>query len=251
MLQSDLFHQYGLLFGAVLWGTLHGLTPHAHSWLVLLPFAIGGIKPRGMLRLALAFSAGLILTAAGTGALLGLLTSYIPEEGHRLVEIGLGGVLALAGLAIMFKPLSVHHAVDHICNEECQPGEVKALARTGTFGALFVLGAMSMLVPCPTNIWIYALPAVTQNPLVGMLVFTLYAVFTSLAITGVAVMMTRARPLVANLEKRGFRLVALRLGGLIVLGVGLWLLWLGTHEHEHEHEHEHSRSRPIVIVQQR
>ena len=51
----------GLLIGTILWGILHGLTPHGHSWLVLLPFALGGAKEKGMLRVAFFYSLGMVI----------------------------------------------------------------------------------------------------------------------------------------------------------------------------------------------
>lgn len=215
----------GLLLGAVLWGILHGLTPHGHSWLVLLPFALGGINRRGMLRMALAYSLGMVIAAAGTGALLGLIFSLIPEAWHHLLELAVGVLMVLVGLTFLLKPLSVHHAIDHICSEACHSGEEKALVRTGTTGALFMLGVMSMLIPCPTNVWVYTLPAVAQSPLKGLVLFTTYAAFSALAITLVAVSMVHARGLVTALDQRGYRLVILRLSGVLVLGVGVWMLW--------------------------
>jgi len=215
----------GLVFGAIFWGILHGLTPHGHSWLVLLPFALGGIKERGMLRMALVYSAGMVVTAAATGALLGLIFSRIPEAWHHTLQFGIAGVIVIVGLVVMFRPLSIHHAIDHICGESCQSGEEKALLRKGTLGAMFMLGVMSMLIPCPTNIWVYALPTLTGSPLVGALIFTTYALFTGIAITLVAVAMVRARGFVQALEQRGYRLLILRFSGIVVLGVGLWLFW--------------------------
>jgi len=224
----------GLVLGAIIWGVLHGLTPHGHSWLVLLPFALGGITRRGMLRMSLVYSLGMIVAAAGTGALLGLIFSIIPGSWHHVFEVGVGVLLVMMGLIFLLRPLSVHHAIDHICGEECQSGEEKALLRSGTAGAMFMLGVMSMIIPCPTNIWVYMLPAVTQSPLKGTLIFTIYAIFTALAINLVAVSMVHARGLVAKLDQSGYRLLILRLSGILVLGIGLWWLWQTLGEQRHE-----------------
>lgn len=229
---------YGLLVGAMIWGILHGLTPHGHSWLVLLPFALGGINTRGMTRMATAYCVGMMVAAAATGALLGLLASIIPEGWHQGVEIGIGLLLLTVGVVFIVKPLSVHHAIDHICHEECQSGEERALLRTGTLGAMFMLGVMSMLIPCPTNIPMYAaLTAGSRSPLAGATYFTVYALFTSASILFVAIAMVRARSLVVTIEKRGYRKLIWRFSGIIILAVSGWLLWLGTHDHDHGHGH--------------
>lgn len=200
----------------------------------MVPLALGGIKTRAMYRLALVYSLGMLVTAAATGALLGLIFTQIPEGWHQGIEIMLGSALLVMGIAFMLRPLSVHHAIDHICSEECQSGEEKALLRSGTSGAMFVLGAMSMLIPCPTNAWFYiAAPTLSRSPLTGALVFSVYALFTGVAVTVVAVAMVRARGLIEALERRGFRMLILRLSGIIVLAMGGWMLWLGTHPHEH------------------
>lgn len=223
----------GLLIGAVLWGALHGLTPHAHSWLVLLPFALGGIKRGAMLRIALSFALGMLITAMVTGALLGALFSLIPEGWHRGIELGIGGLLIMVGIIFMVKPLSVHHAIDHMCDEHCQPGGAQTLLRSGTAGGMFLFGAMSMVLPCPTNLWLYALPAVAATPLTGALVFTVYAFVTGIVIVGIALALVSARSLVETLDQRGYRNVIMRLGGVLILAVGLWLAWMGSHPHEH------------------
>lgn len=197
-----------------------------------------------MLRMAVVYSLGMLIAAAATGALLGLLSSLIPEAWHHYAQVGIGGILLLTGLAFMARPLSVHHAIDHICSEACHSGEEKALLRTGTSGALFMLGVMSMIIPCPTNIWVYyTLPAVASSALVGSLIFMVYALFTGVAVVFVAIAMVRARTLVEVLERRGYRLLILRLSGLIVLGVGVWLLWVGLGTH---HEPEPGTTPPGV-----
>lgn len=238
---AEFFHgagSVGLLLGAMVWGVLHGLTPHGHSWLVFLPFALGGMQTRGMLRMALAYCAGMVVTAAATGALLGLLASIIPHAWHQRIELGVGVLLLLIGLVFIMRPLSVHHAIDHICKEDCQSGEERALLRAGTMGAMFMLGVMSMLVPCPTNIPMYAaLTAGSRSSLMGASLFTVYALFTSASIIFVAVAMVRARTLVETIERRGYRAIIWRISGIILLGVAGWMIWLGTHAHDHGHTH--------------
>ncbi len=220
----------GMVISMILWGVLHGLTPHGHSWLVLLPFALGGIGKRGMLRMSLAYSFGIILTAAVTGALLGWLSSHIPNAWHANVELGIGLLLLAVGLSFLFKPLSIHHAIDHICSEECASGEEKKLVRTGTTGAMFMLGVMSMLIPCPTILPVYTLLVVTHSAAKGVIMFTIYALATALAINLVAVSMVHARGLVTALDqKSGYRLLVLRLSGILVLAIALWMLWMSLH----------------------
>lgn len=240
----------GLMIGAIVWGILHGLTPHGHSWLVLLPFALGGMNTRGMLRMALAYCGGMVVTAAATGALLGLIVSSIPERWHHGVELGVGILLLIIGLVFIVRPLSAHHAIDHICHEECQSGEERALLRAGTMGAMFMLGVMSMLIPCPTNLPMYAaLTAGSRTPWDGAAFFTVYALFTSASIIFVALAMVRARSLIALIEQRGYRTVIWRISGFIILAAAGWLIWLGTHEHDHGH-HGHGHQHAPAIHQE-
>jgi len=219
----------GLLIVMMLWGVLHGLTPHGHSWLVLLPFALGGINRRGMLRMSLAYSLGIIVTAAATGALLGWLSSKIPAAWHVEIELAIGILLLIVGISFLLKPLSVHHAIDHICSEECASGKEKALVRSGTAGAMFMLGAMSMLIPCPTIMPVYTLLMETHSAVKGAILFTIYAIFTSLAINMVALSMVHARKLVTALDQSGYRLLILRLSGVLMLGLAVWMLWMSLH----------------------
>ncbi len=219
----------GLVIAMVVMGLSHGLTPHGHSWLVLLPFALGGVTTRTMLRMSLAYSLGFTLTSAAIGALLGLLASRIPYIWHVKVEGAIGLALLLVGLSFLLKPLSIHHAIDHLCGEECASREEKALVRSGTTGAMFMLGVMSILIPCPTVFPAFTLLIDTHSALKSMLLFTLFALSTAVAINLVAVAMVYARGLVTILDQRGFRLFILRFSGVLVLGIGGWMLWTSLH----------------------
>lgn len=233
------------LIGAILWGILHGLTPHGHSWLVLLPFALGGVNARGMLRLAAAYGLGMIVVAAATGAALGALAQVVPESWHQGVEIGIGVMLTVMGLAFVIRPDSVHHAMDHICSEHCHSTGEQKLLRSGTMTGLFLMGVLSMLVPCPTNYWLYGQSFVTRSPLEGALIFVTYAVSTSITVAVVARVMVTSRAMLAPLERKGNRLLILRVSGLIVLLAGAWMLWIGAHPHVHGDAHA---ARPAVIA---
>jgi sulfite exporter TauE/SafE len=238
--------------GAILWGILHGLTPHGHSWLVLLPFALGGINARGMLRLAVAYGLGMVVVAAATGAVLGTLARAVPEAWHQGVEVGVGVMLAVMGIAFIARPDSVHHTMDHICGEHCHSTGEQKLLRSGTMAGLFLMGILSMLIPCPTNYWLYGQSFVSRSPLDGALLFIAYAISTSVTVGVVAVLMTTSRNRLAPLEQRSNRLLTFRLSGVVVLLAGAWMLWLGFHPHDHQHhdedEHEHG-ARPAVVWQ--
>jgi cytochrome c biogenesis protein CcdA len=234
---SEILHYDAVpLLGAILWGILHGLTPHGHSWLVLLPFALGGVDARGMLRLALAYGLGMLLVAVAVGALLGTLARAVPEAWHHGIEIGVGGVLVLMGLVFMFRPASVHHTAEHLCDEHCHSDKEQKLVRSGTAWGLFVVGITSMLIPCPTNGWLYLQSAALGSPVTGALLFITYALATSVTIAVVAVMMAKSRALLAPLEARDTRMRIMRISGLIILLTGAWMLWLGTHDHHHGDE---------------
>jgi nickel/cobalt transporter (NicO) family protein len=209
------------------WGFVHGLTPHGHSWLILLPLAMGGMKARELLRLAFAYCAGLIVAAAAEGALLGALFGLIPEGWHTGLLIAVGIVLFVVGITIVFRPLTVHHAIGHICGENCETDEERALLRTGTWGAMFTMGVMSMVVPCPSTVFVYPLIGALRNPALGALVFVLYACFTSLAVIAVAFGMVKARGLVERLEHSNYRHTVLRVSGLIIAAFGVWMAFKG------------------------
>jgi hypothetical protein len=215
----------GLLL--MFWGFVHGLTPHGHSWLILLPLAMGGMKARELLRLSLAYCVGLIIAAAAEGALLGALFGLIPEAWHRGLLIAVGATLVTVGLIIVFRPLTVHHAIGHICGEHCETDEERALLRTGTWGAMFTMGVMSMVVPCPNTIFVIPLVGALRNPMAGALVFMLYALFTSFAVIVVALGMVKAHKLVERLEHSNYRHTILRVSGLIIAGFGIWMAVVG------------------------
>ncbi len=224
----------GLLFLAIFWGLLHGLTPHGHSWLVLLPFAMGGMKTKTMLRVAAFFCLGMILTALAGGLILGWLIEHVPSTLHRYIEAAMGVLLVISGILFLARPLTIHHAIDHLCNEHCHTGEEAKLLHTGTYSAMFLLGVISMAIPCPTNIPMYiAITSGARGPVLGMVLFVTYALSTSIAIMFVAVAMTRARKLVEILEQRGYRLLIWRLSGAIVLAAGLYLVYLGLVDNDH------------------
>ncbi len=142
--------------------------------------------------------------------------------------------------------------MDHICGEHCHTSGEQKLLRSGTIAGLFVVGIFSMLIPCPTNYWLYGQSFVSRSPVDGAILFVAYALSTSVTICVVAMLMASSRALLAPLERKGNRLLILRLSGLIVLLAGAWMLWLGFHPHDHqhhgEHEHEHG-ARPAAVWQ--
>jgi nickel/cobalt transporter (NicO) family protein len=232
---------------AVSAGLLHGLTPHGHSWLVLLPIALGpGVTRQRMARFAVAYSLGMLATAVVIGAALGAVSQFIPESWHEWMVFGVAGLLIILGLTALIRPLNVHHAIDHLCYEHCDADHTPPKLRSGSLWVVFSLGVMSMLVPCPSVAGIYAAFALTQTWYWGATVFGVYALCTGLTITIVAITIVSAKTVLQSLAKKNNRLLIWRLNGIIFVLVGAYMVV--TAFQEHANEASHSSAVPPAVV---
>ncbi len=226
---------HSLLIQAALLGLLHALIPCVHSWPMLVPFFARG---QGPIRIALLFGAGMTLSCALTGLLVGSLGTALPEEWlHRAEELT-GVVLVLIGLMLLWRTRASHLGHMH---PECEPeGDHHCAhashrsARFADFGpgaALFLLGTFNALVPCWTNVAAVALAAPLESRFDAVSVLLAFALSATFAMAVLLTVARRGLGMLERLRSPVTEAVVLRCSGVLVILSGLSLL---LHWHTHE-----------------
>jgi nickel/cobalt exporter len=242
-----------ILFAAIqssfLLGLLHGVNPCGHSWLVLAPFVTGEKNGGRVALLTCAFLGGTALACLALGASLGAISQFVPMSMGTWVEIGTSVILIILGLLLMYNPYLLHHhdhSYDdthgghhghvhaHDCGHHhhgCQSlghtnerrGLLKSLHHLTTDTnvlpfALFGIGFVNMIVPCPTAAVMYGYALNAGSTFTATLVFGTYAVSTAIAVSGVIFMIFKATSMASSLQKDWIEPLIMRLaGGVIVI----------------------------------
>jgi nickel/cobalt exporter len=242
-----------ILFAAIqssfLLGLLHGVNPCGHSWLVLAPFVTGEKNGGRVALLTCAFLGGTALACLALGASLGAISQFVPRSMGSSVEIGTSVILIILGLLLMYNPHLLHHhdhshddahgdhhghvhAHDsghhhHECQSHGHVNERRSLLQrlhhlttdTNVLPyALFGIGFVNMIVPCPTAAVMYGYALNAGNTLTATLVFGTYAVSTAIAVGGVILMIFKATSMASSLQKKWIEPLIMRLaGGVIVI----------------------------------
>jgi len=225
-----------ILFAAIqssfLLGLLHGVNPCGHSWLVLAPFVTGEKNGTRVALLTCAFLSGTALACLALGASIGVISKIVPLYMGTWVEIGTSVVLIILGLLLMYNPHLLHnHEHDH---RECKThshshdshdsggfrSKLHKLTRNSKLlpFALFGIGFVNMIVPCPTVAIMYGYALNAGSVLTATLVFGTYAISTAIAVGGVIFLIFKATSMANSLQKEWVEPLVMRLsGGVIVL----------------------------------
>ena len=135
-----------------------------------------------------------------------------------------------------------HHLHDHdrhYCSHEhschsCGTGQstgkpawFRQIASSARFlpMALFVIGFVNMIVPCPTAAVMYGYALNSGSTWTATVVFGAYAVSTALAVGGVIYLIFKATRMASNLQKDWVEPLIMRLSGVIIIlfsGYGLY-----------------------------
>lgn len=188
-------------------GLVHGVNPCGHSWLVLAPFVVGQKRGRKVALLTVAFVAGTGAACLLLGLTLGAVSQTIPENLEHWVDVGTSVLLILLGVVLIINPHLLHHHhdeehghdhardLDHVHEHEighehsCCVGRMHAHPKgrrqklTGL--ALFGIGFVNMIIPCPTVAIMYGYALDSGHYLKATLVFAVYALGTAVAVGGV------------------------------------------------------------------
>lgn len=231
-------------------GLLHGVNPCGHSWLVLAPFVAGETKSSRVALLTGSFLAGTGLACLLLGASLGAVSRFIPPAMGAWVEGGTSIFLLIIGLILIYNPHILHHHDDHHhdrctghrdqvqSHQTCtirtarQPGlsdRLKTLTgnRRWLPYALFGIGFVNMIIPCPTAAVMYGYALNSGNAVAATLVFGTYALSTALAVGAVIFLIYKTTSMAGSLEKEWLEPLIMRLAGMIIVifsGYGLFKL---------------------------
>lgn len=238
-----------LLFAAIqssfLLGLLHGVNPCGHSWLVLAPFVTGEKNGRRVTLLTFSFLAGTTIACLVLGATLGAVSHFIPESLAIWLEQGTSLILLVIGLLLLYNPHILHnhddhdhqhHHHSHDDDKHCQDGKyccshshghqevgiiskLKSMANNKRLlpSALFSIGFVNMIIPCPTAAIMYGYALNAGSVLTATLVFGTYALSTAIAVGGVIFLIFKATKMAKSLQKGWVEPAIMRLAGVIIV----------------------------------
>lgn len=234
-----------ILFAAIqssfLLGLLHGVNPCGHSWLVLAPFVTGERNGGRVALLTCAFVSGTALACLALGATIGAISKFVPLHMGVWVEIGTSVILIVLGLLLIYNPHLLHnHDHDehhghgdihdhHECKTHSHNHDSQArhgfLSRLHTLTknnhllpfALFGIGFVNMIVPCPTAAIMYGYALNAGNALTATLVFGTYAISTAIAVGGVVFFIFKATSMANSLQKEWVEPLIMRVSGLVIV----------------------------------
>lgn len=226
-------------------GLLHGVNPCGHSWLVLAPFVSGEKKSSRVTLLTAMFLGGTAVACLVLGASLGAVSQIIPVSMGIWVEVITSVILITIGLLLLYDPHILHshdheHEHKHSHNCDCTHhhhdhshihdrsvmGRVKNLTKNKKIlpQALFAIGFVNMIVPCPTAAVMYTYALNAGSVWNATVVFGTYAVSTAIAVGAVIYLIFRAAKMAHSLQKDWIEPFIMRFAGVIIIvfsGYGL------------------------------
>ncbi len=216
-------------------GLIHGINPCGHSWLVLAPFVVGKKRGRQVSILTGAFLFGTAVACIALGASLGAISQVIPAHMQWWVEIGTGLTLAAIGIVLIVKPSILHshdhhdhhadkhhapHEADCACSHHHDghhPHHQHARKQKITAVALFGVGFVNMIIPCPTVAIMYGYALDSGNIFKASLVFTAYALTTAIAVAAVIYAIFKVTSLLHKFQQHWIENAVMRTAGVLTL----------------------------------
>ena len=235
-------------------GLVHGVNPCGHSWLVLAPFVVGTKDGRKVSSLTVAFLLGTTIACLVLGVTLGTISQTIPPGFQWWVDLGTAAILMVLGAVLIIKPHLLHHHDDghghehghdhhhghsdahshehdrHHHHEEncCSPSALcgtnlsKKQTMTGT--ALFSIGFVNMIIPCPTVAIMYSYALDSGSYLNASAVFGIYAIGTSLAVGAVIYGIHKVTSLLKTLCQDWVEGAIMRTAGVMTIFFGAYAM---------------------------
>lgn len=218
-------------------GILHGINPCGHSWLVLAPFVSGEKNGRRIALLTFMFVSGTALACLALGATLGAMSQLFPPSMGVWLETTTSIVLIIIGFLLLYDPHilhshdhdhehSHHHEHEHDCHDtHGHSGDhgimsrIKRLTKNKKLlpPALFTIGFVNMIIPCPTAAVMYTYALNSGNVADAMIVFGTYAFSTAIAVGGVIFLIFRATKMAHNLQKEWVEPLIMRISGVVII----------------------------------
>ena len=225
-----------ILFAAIqssfLLGLLHGVNPCGHSWLVLAPFVTGERNGGRVALLTCAFLSGTALACLVLGASLGAISQMVPVSMGMWVEAGTSVILVVLGSLLVYNPNLLHH---HHHEHECDHHGTKTHSHTHKNKslikklhqltadrkllpfALFGIGFINMIVPCPTAAVMYGYALGAGSAFAASLVFATYALSTAIAVGGVILVIFKVTRMANSLQKEWIEPLIMRTAGVVII----------------------------------
>lgn len=223
-------------------GLLHGINPCGHSWLVLAPFVSGVKSGSRVTLLTVMFLGGTALACLFLGATLGAISKIIPVSMGFWVEVITSVILIVIGLLLLYDPHILHshdhdhedshHHHNHSGCSHCEHhhdqshnhengwlSKVKKLTQNKKLlpPALFAIGFINMIVPCPTAAVMYTYALNAGSVWSATLVFGTYAFSTAIAVGAVIYLIFRATKMAHSLQKEWVEPFIMRFAGVIIV----------------------------------
>lgn len=209
-------------------GLVHGINPCGHSWLVLAPFVVGQKEGKKVAFLTASFVAGTASACLVLGLTLGTISTVIPKALEHWVDLATSGLLISLGALLLIKPSLLHHhdhdhdhhQQEHSHHREPQPHSASAPPGSKpklTGLALFGIGFVNMIIPCPTVAIMYGYALDSGSALKATAIFAIYALTTAIAVGGVIYAIFRVARRLEKLSQDWVEGALMRSAGLITI----------------------------------
>lgn len=231
-------------------GLLHGINPCGHSWLVLAPFVSGEKRGCRVALLTAMFLGGTAVACLVLGASLGAVSQVMPQSMGVWVEVITSIILIIIGLLLLYDP-HILHSHDHDHNHHHEHGHsrscdcshshhdhshnhdhgiwarIKRLTKNKQLlpPALFAIGFVNMIVPCPTAAVMYSYALNAGSVWNATVVFGTYAVSTAIAVGAVIYLIFKVTRMAHSLQKDWVEPFIMRFAGVVIIvfsGYGMY-----------------------------
>lgn len=205
-------------------GLVHGVNPCGHSWLVLAPFVVGQKRGGRVAWLTISFLAGTTVACLLLGLTLGTVSAVIPKEMLLWVDIGTSVILIALGVILIIRPDLIHHhdeehdhAHDHSPDLEHSHVHPKNSKQKMTGLALFGVGFVNMIIPCPTVAIMYKYALDSASAWKATFIFGVYAISTAVAVSIVIYTIFHVTRILEKLSKDWVETALMRGAGVITI----------------------------------
>ena len=219
-------------------GLIHGINPCGHSWLIIAPFVTGIKDGKKAFMLTFSFLAGTTVACLFIGLTLGSVSAMIPEAFSKWIDYFTAGLIIALGLILIVKP-NLLHSHDHenhhsTRNGHCDhthethqyehglKGLINSLKKNISVPAMFVIGFVNMVIPCPTVAVMYKYAMDSGSYIKATSIFGIYAVTTAIAVGGVIFAIYKTTNALYMLQKEWIESAVMRTAGFITLFFGVW-----------------------------
>lgn len=223
--------------GSLVLGLVHGISPCGHSWLVLTPFVVGEKRGGKVARLTCSFLAGTAIASLLLGLTLGAVSALIPAALQFWVDVGTSLILIGLGVILIIKPGLIHHHHDdeqghdqahdlvsvheHELPHSHDPVPRHTRPQTErkklTGLALFGIGFVNMIIPCPTVAIMYKYALASASAWKATLIFGVYAMSTAAAVGGVIYAIFHVTRFLEKLSQDWVESVLMRGAGVVTI----------------------------------